>query len=346
MKLLQGIGEKQVNSGRLNINYFERSGSGKTLLFIHGNVSSGAFWQEIMADLPDGYAAYAPDLRGYGGTEALPIDATLGLDDMVEDLVSFVDALNLDTFHAIGHSMGGGILMKLAMRIPGKLASVTLVDPMSPYGFAGSKGEDGRPCYEDGAPAGAASVNPDFVRLLSEKYSDDAEQMAPVNVMRQFYVKPPFVSPNEDMLLESMLTTRVGEDWYPGDAVASENWPTAAPGTKGVANAFSRKYFNASAFADISPRPPVLWIRGADDMIVSNNSMFDISALGAMGAVPGWPGAEACPPQPMIEQTRSVLERYKSRGGSYEEAVIEESGHSPFIDQKDAFEAKFFSFIG
>ena len=70
--------------------------------------------------------------------------------------------------------------------------------------------------------------------------------VSPRNVLRQFYVKPPFIYAREEELVSSMLSLRVGEDWYPGDAVPSVNWPAVAPGTKGIVNAFSRKYFDAS----------------------------------------------------------------------------------------------------
>jgi pimeloyl-ACP methyl ester carboxylesterase len=284
-------------------------------------------------------------MRGYGDTEPLPVDATLGLDDMVEDVLALVDQLGLETYHIVGHSMGGGIVMKVGIARPDDLLSITLVDTMSPYGYSGSKGLDGVPCHEDGAPAGAASVNPDFVRLLGEKDRGIENPVSPRNVLRQFYVKPPFAPEREEALLSSMLSLRVGEDWYPGDSVPSENWPGAAPGTRGIVNAFSRKYFDASAIVDIDPKPPVLWIRGADDLVVSNNAMWDIAALGAMDFVPGWPGAEECPPQPMVDQTRAVLEAYQANGGTYQEEVIEDSGHSPFIDKADEFNARFHAFL-
>ncbi|MCP5094476.1 MAG: hypothetical protein GY943_02860 [Chloroflexi bacterium] len=169
--------------------------------------------------------------------------------------------------------------------------------------------------------------------------------MSPRNVFRQFYVKPGFIPAREEDLISSMLSTHIGDDWYPGTAVPSTNWPGAAPGDKGILPAFNRRYFNASALADIDPKPPILWIRGADDLIVSNNAMFDLAALGAMGAVPGWPGAEECPPQPMLDQTRAVLDSYAASEGSYHEEVIAEAGHSPYLEQPEAFNAQFHSHI-
>jgi len=339
---LEGIASQMVPTSRLAFHVLTSGpDDGTPVLFIHGNGSSATFWEETMLALPAGLRGIAPDLRGYGSTEPLPVDATLGLDDIVQDLRALVEVLGLDKHHIAGHSMGGGIAMKYAIAHAVDLLSITLVDSMSPYGYSGSKDVDGTPCHEDGAPAGAAGVNPDFVKALATKDRGSENPMGPRQVLCQFYVKPPFVPVRVEELLSSMLSMRVGEDWYPGDFISSEHWPGAAPGTRGIVNAFSRKYFDASAFADIEPKPPVLWIRGGDDLVVSNSAMWDIAALGAMGFVPGWPGAHDCPPQPMLDQLRAVLNRYQADDGRYDEVVIADAGHSPFIEKPAEFNAAF-----
>ena len=105
--------------------------------------------------------------------------------------------------------------------------------------------------------------------------------------------------------------------------------------TRGVNNCISPKYCNLAGFADIDPRPPVLWIRGADDQIVSDRSMFDFGVLGELGAVPGWPGAEVFPAQPMVGQTRAVLDAYQRAGGQYREEVLADCGHAPHVEKED-----------
>ena len=343
---LEGVTSQVVQTARLKVHILTTGPEdGTPILFIHGNGSSATFWEETILALPGGFRAIAPDMRGYGDTEPLPVDATLGLSDMVEDVRSLVEELGLGKHHVVGHSMGGGIVMKYAIAYPADLLSITLVDTMSPYGYSGSKGVDGIPCHEDGAPAGAAGVNADFVKLMAAKERGIENPVSPRNVIRQFYVKPPFIPEREEALLSSMLSLRVGDDWYPGDSVPSEHWPGAAPGERGIVNAFSRKYFDASGIVDIRPKPPVLWIRGADDLIVSNNAMWDIAALGAMGFVPDWPGAEECPPQPMLDQIRAVLEVYQANGGSYREEVIADAGHSPYIEKPDEFNGVFHVFL-
>ncbi len=339
---IPGITSRQIQTERLNTHILTSGPpAGTAVLFIHGDGSSAGVWDETMLDLPEAHFALAPDLRGFGTSEALSVDATLGLDDMVADLRSLVEAMGLCPFHIVGHSMGGGIAMKYAMAYSDELLSITLVDTMSPFGLGGSKGVDGRLVFADGAPGGAASVNPDFIRLLQENEVGDDDPMAPLNVIRQFYVKPPFRYEREETLLEAMLSTKIGDEWYPGNSLISENWPGTAPGDKGVVNACSRKYFDASPLINIDPKPPILWIRGEDDVIISDNSMWEIASLGSMGLAPDWPGADECPPQPMLQQTRAVLEQYAGNGGRCLEVVIDDAGHLPFIEKPGEFREAF-----
>lgn len=338
---LQGITSQFIQTDRLQQHLLSSGDEGTAVFFIHGNCSSATFWEETMLRLPDGYYGIAPDQRGYGDTEAVPIDATQGLNDMAQDLLALAEQMEIGRFHVVGHSMGGNVALKMAMLAPEKIISMTLAATGSPYGYSGSKGSDGAPVYEDGAPAGGGAGNPDFVRMIAENERGDEDAMAPRMVMRSFYYKPPFVPEREEELLSSLLSTRTGEDHYPGNFTASENWPGVAPGDRGILNGLARKYYDASGIVDIEPKPPILWIRGADDLIVSNNAMFDVAALGAMGAIPGYPGADVCPPQPMIDQTRAVLEQYAANGGAYQEVVLENTGHTPYIEKPEQFDSHF-----
>ena len=343
---LPGIMSQIIQTRRLRVHLLSAGPEdGTPVIFLHGNGTAATFWEETMLALPAGLRGIAPDLRGFGDTEPLPIDATLGLGDMVEDLLSLAEALDLGRFHLVGHSLGGGVAMKVAIARPDALRSLTLVDTMSPYGYSGSKGVDGTPCHEDGAPAGAASVNPEALQRIAAGDRSLESPASPRTVLRQLYVKPPFVPEREEELLSAMLALRLGPDGYPGDYIPSPHWPGAAPGTRGLVNAVSRRYFDASALVDIQPQPPILWVRGSDDLMVSNAAATDIAALGALGLVPGWPGPDDSPPQPMLDQIRAVLERYETNGGRVREEVIAGAGHCPSLEKPQEFNALFHEFL-
>jgi pimeloyl-ACP methyl ester carboxylesterase len=221
------------------------------------------------------------------------------------------------------------------------------VNPMSPYGFGGTRDASGTPCWSDYAGSGGGTTNPEFVRRLTENDRSEDDPSSPRNVMNAFYFKPPFrvFKEREEILLSSMLSTKVAQENYPGDVILSRNWPNVAPGTRGINNAISPKYCNLRGFAGIHPKPPVLWIRGVDDVLVSDASLLDFGYLGQLRIVSGWPGEEAYPPQPMVSQIRAVLEAYVRNGGSYREEVVEDCGHSPHVEKPEKFRWTLFAFL-
>jgi len=346
--LLAGIVQKTVKTDRLEIAYLE-AGTGSTpLVLVHGNTSSSLFYQDFMLALAatGRYRIYAPDMRGFGDTQVLPIDATRGLRDLSDDLFSLTQALGLGQFHLFGWSMGGNVAVQFAIDHPDALLSLTLQAPGSPFGFGGTKGAEGSPIWPDFAGSGGGTANPVFVQNLG-RGDRGSDQFSPRTVMNTFYFKPPFrVAPDrEEIYVTSMLSCKVTEGIYPGDMTTSDNWPTVAPGTQGPNNALSPRYMNQSDLAAINPKPSILWIRGADDQIVSDTSFFDFGFLGQLGAVPGWPGTDVYPAQPMIAQIHTVLDNYRADGGAYHEVVLADCGHSPHIEKQDEVFKLFTEFV-
>jgi pimeloyl-ACP methyl ester carboxylesterase len=314
------------------------------LVLVHGNVSSGRFFAPAMSMLAGQFRCLAPDLRGFGLSETVPVDARRGVRDFADDLHALLTEGGLvpdgQPVHLLGWSLGGGVVLQYAIDHPGAVASIVLESPMSPFGFGGTRDPKGTPCWPDFAGSGAGTANPEMVRRIADGDRAADNPASPRNVMTALYVKPPFTLPAglEDELVDGMLQMAIGDDNYPGDSVASPNWPGMAPGERGVNNAISPKYCDLSGFADVTDRPDVLWVRGDSDQIVSDASAVDLGQLGLLGAVPGWPGAEVYPPQPMIGQTRHVLERYRAAGGRYEEDVLRDCGHSPHLEQPQEFQ--------
>jgi pimeloyl-ACP methyl ester carboxylesterase len=100
-----------------------------------------------------------------------------------------------------------------------------------------------------------------------------------------------------------------------------------------------------SGIVGLQPKPPVLWTHGSRDLIISDASALEMGSLGKAGAVPGWPGQQAYPPQPMVTQIRDVLQRYADAGGSVRSRLFAGSGHFPVVEAA-AWRSLFLEFLG
>lgn len=135
--LLEGIASETVETSRLSTHLLSAGPEdGASVFFLHGNVSSSRVFEETLAALPHRCRGMAPDLRGFGGTDTKPIDAVRGLGDFSDDLRSLVEALGLEQrAYLVGWSVGGTVAIRYTMDHPADVASLTLINPMSPYGF-------------------------------------------------------------------------------------------------------------------------------------------------------------------------------------------------------------------
>src|SRR2546429_6367811 len=145
--LLPGIYADRSPTSRRPVNVLAVAGrddpAAPAVLFVHGNVSSSLFWQPMMLALPARYRPLAIDLRGFGDTDDEPIDATRGVRDFSDDLAATVEGLGLDRVHLVGWSMGGGDVLQYLTHPPGthRVASLTLMDPVPPFGVGGVHGQ-------------------------------------------------------------------------------------------------------------------------------------------------------------------------------------------------------------
>lgn len=349
MTLLDGITSRIIDTDRIAVGVLERTGDDpstpaeRTLVLVHGSVSSSLIWQEFMQDLPADLRVIALDLRGFGSSEHAPVDATRGVRDFSDDVRAALSALAIDTAHLVGWGLGGGVVMQYALDHP--VLSLTLQAPVSPYGFGGTR-RDGTRLTDDDAGCGGGAASPDFVQRLADHDLSDSAPTSPRAVFRAAYVSPDYESDNEDLWIESMLTTSTAVANYPGEGVASENWPGFAAGPTGVLNTVAPRYFDTSSIVDLSPKPPILWVHGADDAVISDTSLFDVNHLGAIGAIPGWPGADVAPAQEMVAQTRDVLDAYRANGGDVIELALEDVGHAPHLERPGAVRRALLGIIG
>lgn len=347
MDLMPGVSARTVDTDRLALHVYEAGpDDGVPVVLLHGNLSTGRFYERLMSGAPDRYRLLAPDLRGFGRTPRVPpLDATRGLRDWSDDVHALLQALGIDRPpHLAGWSTGGAAIAAYAQDRP--VASLTFVDPVSPYGFGGVH-DDGTPCFPDSAGSGGGTGNPELAARIEAGDRSTDSPVSPRNVLRTAYWSPEHtLDPTwEDVLLDEVLLSVTGDDGYPGDSTPSGNWPGVAPGTRGVPNALSPKHCDWSGIVAIDPKPPVLWVRGDADIVIADGSPWEMGSLGAAGHVPGWPGRDVFPPQQMVRQTSDVLDRYRDAGGHVQAEVFAGSGHGPFLDAPDRFRDVFFDFL-
>src|ERR1700751_1212291 len=89
--LLSGVRASEVRTPRLRHHVLHGGdGDGPGVGFVPANLSTGRFCEQALAALPAGYRGIAPDLRGFGHSEAAPVDATRGLRDFADDLAELL----------------------------------------------------------------------------------------------------------------------------------------------------------------------------------------------------------------------------------------------------------------
>jgi 3-oxoadipate enol-lactonase len=103
----------------------ERSGSGPPLLMIMGTSGTALHWGEpFLSALEDNFETIVYDHRGVGASSRL--DGALTIAQLAEDAAALLAALELDSAHVLGISMGGMVAQELALAHPGRIRTLTL----------------------------------------------------------------------------------------------------------------------------------------------------------------------------------------------------------------------------
>ena len=115
-----------IAAGGSEIGY-DVHGAGPPLVMLHGATSTGR--EDFAAQVPSfskAFRLYLPDARGHGSTRYDVADGfNYGM--LVDDILAFVDALGLDTFHLLGFSMGAMTALQFAARYPDRLRTLVVV---------------------------------------------------------------------------------------------------------------------------------------------------------------------------------------------------------------------------
>lgn len=116
-----------VRNGDILTAYHDE-GHGEPLLLLHGFTGSKLDFHDQLQWFTDRHRVLAPDNRGHGESSNLGRADAYSLDILVEDLAGYFDALDIERCHLLGHSMGGMVAMRFALRYGDRLQSLILMD--------------------------------------------------------------------------------------------------------------------------------------------------------------------------------------------------------------------------
>jgi len=115
----------------------DRVGEGEPVVLVHGLGFSRKRWSgSVDALATAGYSVICYDMRGFGDSQ-LPAD-DYGMEALTTDLGTIADSMGLDSFHLVGHSLGGMYSQIYTLSNPQRVRSLTLVSTTSHSGERGS----------------------------------------------------------------------------------------------------------------------------------------------------------------------------------------------------------------
>jgi pimeloyl-ACP methyl ester carboxylesterase len=117
--------------------------SAPPMLLLHGGNQTAHSWDLVSLHLSDRYHVYALDQRGHGDSEWVR-DQDYSPAAMAEDALGFIRQQGMQSPLIMGHSMGGGVTMALAVREPSLPRAVVFVD-VGPSHRCGERGRNGDP---------------------------------------------------------------------------------------------------------------------------------------------------------------------------------------------------------
>ena len=107
------------------IHYVEE-GRGPCVVFAHGFVMDHTMFAPQFEELPDKYRCIAWDMRGHGRSDCP--DGPWSMQDLVVDLITFIESRNAAPCHLAGMSIGGMVALRAAIQREDLVRSLVLID--------------------------------------------------------------------------------------------------------------------------------------------------------------------------------------------------------------------------
>jgi pimeloyl-ACP methyl ester carboxylesterase len=134
-------GPRVRGAGGVEIATYHPGGQGPPVMLLHATGFHGRCWLPLAPALADHFSIWSIDQRGHGASGKAPSYHDWSC--FVDDLFAVLEALGLDAWRGVGHSMGGAVLLLAEQRRPGTFLDLCCYEPVvmpptpPPEGFSG-----------------------------------------------------------------------------------------------------------------------------------------------------------------------------------------------------------------
>ncbi len=127
---VEGVKHRLVRANGIDVHLAE-AGEGPPVLLLHGWPQHWYMWRGLIERLAPHFRLLAPDLRGFGWTEA-PGDGYDG-DTFATDQVALLDALEIESASVIGHDWGGWTAFLLGLDHSDRIERMVVCNAPHPW---------------------------------------------------------------------------------------------------------------------------------------------------------------------------------------------------------------------
>jgi len=132
-----------IAEGQMHYRY---SGKGEAIVLLHMSGSSSDEFDKVGDILKNRFSIFAPDILGFGGSDAPPRYYTLM--DHAQSIIRFMDALQIDKAIFVGNLVGANIAARIAVRWPERVSGLLLSHLVYYQDYAQFKSARHRPNFE------------------------------------------------------------------------------------------------------------------------------------------------------------------------------------------------------
>jgi pimeloyl-ACP methyl ester carboxylesterase len=285
---VEGVTFRVIETNGIRMRIAEAGEAGPLVLLVHGWPESWYSWRHQLTALANaGYRVVAPDMRGYGETDAPAAVEDYDIEHLAADMVGVLDALDEEQAIIIGHDWGAIVAWNSVLLHPSRFSA--LVAMSVPYG--------GR-APQSPLDGWRARFGDNFYYILYHQEPGVAEaeyDADPIGLLSRLYLSPS--SPREAPEVTEPLRSAGG--WIPRLGAPKEMppWLTTedldyyvsqfeAAGFRGGVNYyrnFHRNWEITPQLADVQVAVPTRFIAGERDVVIAGASQDTLTAM--MGRV-------------------------------------------------------------